>query len=90
MTKEKNKGRLHEAIKARIESLCKERGITQYALAYRASVSGSSLNHIMTGSSKNPTIYNIMKICDGLEISLSEFFDDPSFEEAMVESRNDK
>lgn len=86
----KGKERLHDAITARIDQLCKERGASQYGLAYRASMSGSSLNHIMKGSSKNPTVYNIMKICDGLDITLSEFFDDPSFEEAMIESRNDK
>lgn len=86
----KGKERLHDAITARIDQLCKERDTTQYELAYRASMAESSLNHIMKGSSKNPTVYNIMKICDGLDITLSEFFADPAFVDAMIESRNDK
>ena len=32
------------------------------------------------GVSKNPGIVSIQKICDGLEISIREFFDDPLFE----------
>lgn len=87
---EKGKERLHDAITARINQICGEKGVTQYALAYRAAMAESSLNHIMKGGSKNPTIYNIMKICDGLDITLSEFFDDESFVEAMIESRDEK
>lgn len=87
---EKGKERLHDAITARIEQLCDEKKVSQYELAYRSSMAGTSLNHIMKGGSKNPTIYNIMKICDGLDITLSQFFDDESFIEAMIESRDEK
>lgn len=96
MTKEEkikaeiSKKKMQEAIKIRIDQLCREKGMSYYALAFRASVPMSSLIHIIDGSSKNPGIYNIMKICDGLGISLADFFQDEIFEDAMTESRDEK
>ncbi len=41
--------------------------------------------HIMNGESKNPGIFTIIKICDGLEISLRDFFDTEDFVEILKE-----
>lgn len=59
----------------RIRTLCEEKGITNYTLAYKSSVPLGTIIHIIKGESKNPGIFTITKICDGLEISLEEFFD---------------
>jgi transcriptional regulator with XRE-family HTH domain len=39
----------------------------------------STINNIINTGSKNPTVSTVKKICDGLEITLSEFFDDELF-----------
>lgn len=59
----------------RIYELCKERGITPNALSYMSGVSQSTIKSILNGESKNPGIVTIKKICDGLDITLIEFFD---------------
>lgn len=63
------------AIAQRIEDLCKERDITVNALSYLCGVSNSTIKSIFYGKSKNPGIITIKKICDGLGITLVDFFD---------------
>lgn len=59
----------------RINDLCRERGLTYYELSYRSAVPLTTLLHIMNGSTKNPGFFTIVKICDGLQISMAEFWD---------------
>lgn len=63
----------------RINSLCKKKGMNYYALSYRSTVPLTTLLHILDGSTKNPGILTIIKICDGLGVSMSEFFDTEEF-----------
>lgn len=65
----------HEAVATRIQELCQERNITINGLANMAAVPPSTLKNIIYGISKNPGIATIKMLCDGLEISLVEFFD---------------
>lgn len=74
-----------EALINRINILCNEKNYSYYTLAFRAGMSLNTLMHIMDGSSKNPGIFTIYRICSGLEISLTEFFDDKDFEALMSE-----
>ena len=67
------------AIKARIKRLCFENGITLNKLAYLCGMSPSSIKNIMYGKSCNPKILTIKMICDGLNITLAEFFDVKEF-----------
>ena len=64
----------------RIEMLCKERNITINALSYISGVSNSTIKGIFYKRSKNPGVVTIKKICDGLEITLGEFFNTPEFD----------
>lgn len=66
---------IYDFVVRRIYQLCKERSITPNALSYMSGVSQSTIKSILGGESKNPGIVTIKKICDGLEISLVEFFD---------------
>ena len=75
------------AVANRIESLCKERGITINALSYLAGVANSTIKGIFYMKSKNPGIVTIKKICDGLDISLTEFFDTETFRNLEQEIR---
>lgn len=68
------------AVAQRIQVLCAEHDIAINALANLCGVAPTTIYSILGEKSKNPGIVTIQKICDGLEISLREFFDDPIFE----------
>ncbi len=63
----------------RIYELCRERKITPNALSYLCGVPQATIKSILNGESKNPGIVTIKKICDGLEITMMEFFDTPAY-----------
>ena len=88
--KRENKEKLHAVFIARILQLCEEKGYSTYKLSYKSSVSMTTLLHMLDGDSMNPGLYNIVKICDGLDVTLAEFFDTKEFEEAIIESRDEK
>ena len=58
-----------------IKALCVERNWSYYKLAAKANIPYSTLNN-MLHRSNIPTIPTLQKICDGLGISLSDFFAD--------------
>ncbi len=68
-----------EALRKRILQLCDERDISINRLATMAALPPSSLKAIMYGRSQNPKLLTIKMLCDGLEITLAEFFDTPAF-----------
>ncbi len=68
-----------EIIKNRILHLCEDRRITVSKLSTICALPPSSIKNILYGKSQNPKIATIKKICDGLEITLSEFFDTDEF-----------
>ena len=70
-----------EAVAKRILQLCDERNIAVNALANISGVSPSTVYSMLNEKSKNPGIVTIHQICDGLEISLREFFDSRVFDE---------
>ena len=69
-----------QAVAARIVELCKERGIVVNALANSAGISPSTIYSILNTKSLNPGIVTLKQICDGMEITLREFFDSPIFD----------
>ena len=69
-----------EAVARRIQILCSERGLAINALANVRGVAPSTIYSMLNAKSQNPGIISIQKICDGLEISVREFFDDPLFD----------
>ncbi len=71
----------------RIYQLCRERKITPNALSYLCGISQSTVKSILNGESKNPGIVTLKKICDGLEITVMEFFDTPEYKELEQEIR---
>lgn len=74
-----------EAVIIRIERLCFNKGMNFNQLAYIAGVSPSTIKSILNGDSKNPGIVTITKICDGLEITIQEFFEDAIFKQLEQE-----
>ena len=74
-----------ETVAYRIRQLCKARGITPNALSYLAAVPQSTIKSILNGESKNPGVVTIKKLCDGLDISLHEFFNSSIFKDLEQE-----
>ncbi|MFI3201161.1 MAG: helix-turn-helix transcriptional regulator [Eubacteriales bacterium] len=64
-----------EVVKQRLLELCQERGITINKLANISGVTQSTLNNIISGRNNSATVATIKKLCDGLGITLAEFFD---------------
>ena len=63
-----------EAVRLRIIQLCRERDISINCLCNMSGVTQSTINNIICGRNKSTTISTIKKLCDGLNISLTEFF----------------
>lgn len=72
-----------EQLVENIKLLCKERAISYYALAQKADISTSALHSMMTGKTK-PYIYTVYKLCNALEIPISELLIDEECEEQEV------
>ena len=68
-----------QAVRERIAELCEEKHITINKLANISGITQSTLNNIMSGRNSSTTISTIQKICDGLEITVTDFFDSPLF-----------
>ncbi len=76
-----------DCIQTRLNELCRARNLSFNKLAYISAVHPSTIKGIMNGSSQNPGIVTIKKLCDGLDISLTEFFDTDYFRELEQEIR---
>ena len=68
-----------EAVANRILELCKENNITVNKLATLCGITQSTLNNIVNRRNKNQTISTIKKICDGLNITIVDFFNTEDF-----------
>ena len=71
---------IKEAVEKRILELCTKKGIAINALANISGVSPSTVYSILNEKSKNPGVCSIKKMCDGLEITIREFFDSDLFD----------
>ncbi len=76
---------IYNFVVKRIYELCEERNLTPNALSYLAGISQSTIKSILNGESKNPGIVTLKKICDGLGITVVEFFDTKEFYELEQE-----
>lgn len=71
--------KIKEAVAKRIITLCEERDITINALANISGIPRSTIYSILNEKSQNPGVVSIQKICDGIEITIRDFFDDDIF-----------
>jgi transcriptional regulator with XRE-family HTH domain len=70
---------ISQAIIRRIEELCQERNLSINALSNISGITQSTVNDIMSGKTYNTGIGTIKKLCDGLGISVRDFFDSELF-----------
>lgn len=68
------------AVKERILELCSDRNITVNKLATISGVTQSTISNIISGRNNSTTVSTVKKLCDGLEISIAEFFSSPIFD----------
>lgn len=68
-----------EAVRLRIIGLCEERDISINRLCSISGVTQSTVNNIISGRNHSATVATIKKLCDGLGISILDFFNDQIF-----------
>ncbi len=76
-----------DAVVKRFRAICLERNIKLNELANISGVTPSTAYSMMDESRRDISITTIKKFCDGLDISLGEFFSSPEFDELEQEIR---
>ena len=74
-----------EAVVARLIELCEERHLTINKISTISGITQSTVNDIIKGTTASAQISTIKKLCDGLEISVRQFFDSPLFDDLEQE-----
>ena len=69
-----------DAVANRFQQLCAERRIKLNELANRAGVTPSSVYSMLDPKRREVSVNLVKKLCDGLEITLGEFFSTPEFD----------
>ena len=75
----------YSTVKKRILDLCDKKHMSIHKLAIESGVSPSTIKNILYGKSQNPGIVTIKMLCDGMGITLIEFFDTREFAELEQE-----
>ncbi len=68
-----------DATRLRIKELCLEKKITVNKLSTICGITQSTLNNIISGRNNSTTVSTIKKICDGLDITIQDFFNSDLF-----------
>ncbi|MBP3372078.1 MAG: helix-turn-helix transcriptional regulator [Clostridia bacterium] len=74
-----------EAVKARILELCSEYNLSINKLCSISGVTQSTVNNIVSGRNNSATVSTIKKLCDGLGITIEEFFHSELFRDLEQE-----
>lgn len=77
--------KLNEAISQRLCELLTERKMTQYQLYMKSGVPRSTIGNVVNCSYTSVNIRIIHEMCQGMEISITEFFESPLFDENNLE-----
>ena len=75
----------YTAVKNRLLVLCEEKRMSINKLATESAVPPSTVKNILYGKSQNPGIVTLKMLCDGLGITIVEFFNTPEFEKLEQE-----
>ena len=76
---------VNEAIIKRVNTLLKERNMTKYRLEQNSGMDHGHLRWVMSGKSKNVTLYTVAKLALGFDMSVAEFLDDELFAHENLE-----
>ena len=76
-----------DAVVERFREICAQRGIKANELANLAGVTPPTVYSMMDGNRRDLSIITIKKLCDGLDMTLGEFFSTPAFDALEQELR---
>lgn len=76
-----------KVLSERIAELCRQKRMSFYLLSYHSAVPITTIMNIINCTTKNPGVFTIIKLCDGLGITVKEFFDTKEFEN--IESKTE-
>ena len=76
-----------DAVAERFRQICKERNIKPNELANRAGITPSSVYSMLDPKRREVSINLVKKLCDGLDMTLGEFFSTPEFDDLEQEIR---
>ena len=76
---------LNEAVSKRISELLQERGMTQYQLYIQSGLPKSTINSVVNCLYDSVKLRVIHEMCQGLGVSISDFFTSPLFDETNLE-----
>lgn len=76
-----------DAVAARFEGICRQRGMSFNELATRSGVTPSTVYSMMDARRRDLSVITVKKLCDGLDLSLGEFFSHPLFDSLDQEIR---
>ena len=78
---------IKEAVVKRFLQLCRERDIRPNQLATLSGVTPSTVYSMLDPGRRDVSVVTIKKLCDGLELPISEFFSGPIFDDLEQEIR---
>ena len=76
---------LNEAVSQRLKQLLEEKGMTQYQLFVKSGVPKSTIGNVINCSYDSVKLRIVHEMCQGLGISMYEFFQSPFFEETNLD-----
>ena len=76
---------LNQAVSARLKELLQEHGMTQYQLYMKSGVPKSTIGNVINCAYDSVKLRIIHELCQGMGITISEFFASPLFEETNLE-----
>ncbi len=76
---------IKDAIVMRVKNICTSRNIKYNELATRAGITPSTIYSMMSADRRDLSVITLKKVCDGLDMTITEFFDDDIFRELEQE-----
>lgn len=76
---------LNQAISTRLQELLQERNMTMYQLYISSGVPKSTISNLIHCAYGSVKLRILHELCQGMQISLSDFFQSPLFDEVNLE-----
>ena len=74
-----------DAVAKRLISLLDEKKISQYSLCKKVALDASNLYNIIYKRTKTVTLSTLLLVCEGLGITIQEFFASPLFDKENLD-----
>ncbi len=76
---------LNKAVSQRLTEILQQKGMTQYQLYMKSGVPKSTIGNVINCAYDSVKLRIIHELCQGLDVSIFEFFDSPLFRESNLE-----